>query len=114
MNKNATWHCACVIAWQFWNAPSSEATILRRLHSRRYSQTGGRLRKTAEVDHRVPLFRVWSEHRDTPWPGLLYYWGPPNLQMINRDAHAAKAQQIARDRGAWRRDFARYLGAGNE
>jgi hypothetical protein len=51
MNKNASWHCACVIAWQFWNAPSSEATILRRLQSRRCSQTGGRLWKTAEVDH---------------------------------------------------------------
>jgi hypothetical protein len=24
-NKNAKWHCACVIAWQFWNAPSGEA-----------------------------------------------------------------------------------------
>ena len=21
-NKNANWHCACVIAWEFWNAPS--------------------------------------------------------------------------------------------
>src|SRR5215467_9270235 len=20
-NKNATWHCACVVAWQFWTAP---------------------------------------------------------------------------------------------
>ena len=20
-NKNAVWHCACVVAWQFWNAP---------------------------------------------------------------------------------------------
>ena len=32
-NKNATWHCACVIAWQFWNAPSSEAGILRGKHA---------------------------------------------------------------------------------
>jgi hypothetical protein len=114
INKNAHWHRACVIAWQFWSAPSSEVTILRRLHSRCCSQTGGRLWKTAEVDHRVPLFRVWSEHRDTPWPELLYYWGPPNLQMINRDAHAAKCAAEARDRRAGRRDFARYLGAGNE
>ena len=34
-NKNATWHCACVIAWQFWNAPSGEARLLRRLQARR-------------------------------------------------------------------------------
>jgi hypothetical protein len=28
-NKNANWHCACVIAWEFWNAPSGEAPLLR-------------------------------------------------------------------------------------
>jgi hypothetical protein len=28
-NKNANWHCACVIAWEFWNAPSAEAPVLR-------------------------------------------------------------------------------------
>jgi hypothetical protein len=47
MNKNATWHCACVIAWQFWNAPSGEISLLRRLQARRCGQTGGRLWKSA-------------------------------------------------------------------
>jgi hypothetical protein len=99
-NKNANWHCACVIAWEFWNAPSGEAPLLRRLQARRCGQTGGRLWKDAEVDHRVPLFRVWSEHRDVQWPKLLEFWGLPNLQVINRDAHAAKCAQEARDRRA--------------
>jgi hypothetical protein len=97
-NKNANWHCACVIAWQFWNAPSNEVKFLRRLQARRCTESGGRLWKTAEVDHRVPLFRVWGERRDTPWPTLLDYWGLPNLQVINRDAHAAKCATEANDR----------------
>ena len=97
-NRNATWHCACVIAWQFWNAPSGEAPLLRRLQARRCAQSGARLWKTAEIDHRVPLFRVWSDHRDTRWPELLAYWGLPNLQAINRDAHVAKCADEARDR----------------
>jgi len=63
---------------------------LRRLQTRRCAESGGRLWKTAEVDHRVPLFAVWRDHRDTPWPKLLDYWGLPNLQMINRDVHVAK------------------------
>ena len=60
-NKNAVWHCACVVAWQFWTAPSDHARLLRRLQARRCGESGGRLWKSAEVDHRVPLFRVWSE-----------------------------------------------------
>jgi hypothetical protein len=99
-NKNAAWHCACVIAWQFWNAPSSQAQLLRRLQARRRSQARQRLWKGAEVDHRVPLFRVWNEYRSTSWPELLDYWGLPNLQVINRDAHAAKCATEARDRRA--------------
>jgi hypothetical protein len=97
-NKNANWHCACMIAWEFWSAPSSEARLLRRLQARRCGQTGGRLWRDAEVDHRVPLFRVWSEHRDVPWPKLLDFWGLPNLQVVNRDAHATKSALEARDR----------------
>ena len=99
-NMNANWHCACVIAWQLWNAPSGYARLLRRLQAHRCGQSGGRLWKSAEVDHRVPLFRVWSEHRGTPWPELLTYWGLPNLQVINRDVHAVKCAIEARDRRA--------------
>lgn len=102
-NKNAKWHCACVIAWQFWNAPSGEARLLRRLQARRCKQSGGRLWKNAEIDHRVPLFQVWSDLRDTPWPKLLGYWGLPNLQVINRDAHAAKSAAEAHERSEVRR-----------
>ena len=62
----------------------------------------------AEVDHRVPLFRVWSEHRETPWPDLLTYWGLPNLQVINHDVHAVKCAIEARDRRAARLAPAAY------
>jgi hypothetical protein len=97
-NRNAGWHTACVVAWRFWNAPSDHARILRRLQQRRCAETGGRLWKTSEVDHRVPLFRLWREHRDLPWPKLLAYWGLPNLQVINRDVHAAKCAEEAKYR----------------
>jgi hypothetical protein len=33
---------------------------------------------------------VWREYRRLPWPALLDFWGVGNLQVINRDAHAAK------------------------
>jgi hypothetical protein len=90
-NKNAVWHTACVVAWQLWNAPSSHAKLLRKLQGRRCAASGARLWKTSEVDHRVPLFRVWREHRDLSWPRLLDFWGLPNLQVINREAHAEKS-----------------------
>ncbi|MFL6933225.1 MAG: hypothetical protein ACJ8EJ_01115 [Xanthobacteraceae bacterium] len=98
VNRNAAWHAACVVAWDFWTGPSDYARVLRRLQGRRCAETGGRLWKTAEVDHRMPLFRVWREHRDMPWPALLGFWGVSNLQVINREVHVAKCAAEADSR----------------
>lgn len=97
-NRNAGWHTACVVAWRLWNAPTDHLMVMKRAQRHRCAETGGRLWKTAEVDHRVPLFRVWREHRDTPWPALLAYWGRPNLQVINRAAHVEKCAAEAKSR----------------
>jgi hypothetical protein len=101
-NDRAVWHTACVVAWQLWNAPSDHARLLRKVQGGRCAASGARLWKTSEVDHRTPLFRVWREHRDVAWPQLLNFWGIPNLQVINRDAHAEKsaAEASTRRRGA--------------
>ena len=111
-NRNAGWHAACVIAWELWTAPSDFVRVLKQLQAHRCGESGKRLRKTAEVDHRVPLYRVWGEHRAADWPRLLAYWGVPNLQVINRDAHAAKCASEANDRSARRAEAA--IGAEGE
>ena len=92
------WHAPCVAAWKFWNAPSDQARLLKRLQGRRCGTTGRRLLRGAEVDHRIPLFQVSRQHRDLPWPDLLGFWGTPNLQVINRRAHVEKCAAEAADR----------------
>ena len=97
-NTRARWHAACVAAWKFWSAPSDQVRLLKRVQKRRCAATGGRLLRGAEVDHKVPLFRVRREHRDLPWPDLLAFWGAPNLQVVNRGAHVEKCAAEASDR----------------
>lgn len=99
-NRNAEWHAACVAAWRFWNAPSDQVRLLKRLQKHRCAESDKRLWRSAEVDHKLPLFKVWREHRDTPWPRLLGFWGSPNLRVINRDAHAQKCTAEAKFRRA--------------
>src|SRR5258707_15699330 len=90
IGRSAAVQTACVVACYLWTAPSDYARVLKRLQQRRCAETGQRLWKTAEVDHRVPLFRVGREHRDRPGAELLGFWGLPNLQVINRDGHVSK------------------------
>jgi hypothetical protein len=100
VNARAGWHACCVAAWKLWTAPAEHDRALRSRQRRRCGATGERLLKSAEVDHRTPLFRVWREHRDAPWPDLLAYWGVPNLQVVNRRAHVAKCAREAGERAA--------------
>jgi len=101
-NRNATWHAACVVAWQLWTDPTNHPRSLKLRQKRKCATTGRRLLKTAEVDHRVPLFAVWSEHRSTSWPELLAFWGAPNLQVINKAEHLAKCAAEAAERARLR------------
>jgi hypothetical protein len=101
-NKRAAWHACCVAAWRLWTAPAGHATLLRRRQNRRCALTGQRLLRSSEVDHRTPLAQVWRLHKATPWPDLLAFWGAPNLQVINRGAHAAKTAAEATLRAALR------------
>ena len=63
------------------------------------------------MDHRVPLFRVWNEHRNMPWPKMLDFWGWPSLQVVNCDAHfhkvrprgAGPTSRTLAERLSWRR-----------
>jgi len=100
-NQNATWHSCCVAAWNLWIAPSDHVRPLKAIQKRRCPLTGKRLLKDAEVDHHIPLFKVWRDYRERPWPALLAFWGVPNLQVINRSAHAEKCAQEAGERRAF-------------
>lgn len=99
-NQRAAWHSCCVVAWKFWVSPSDYRPALSKLQRRKCALSGRRLLRTAEVDHRIPLFRVWREHGDLPWPELLSFWGTPNLQVVNRDVHLGKSVGEARFRSA--------------
>src|SRR5262245_710029 len=83
-NPNVEWHAACVAAWRLWTAPRTQHQLFRHLQLRRCSETGKRLTRGAEVDHRIPLHRVWHERSNHEWPSMLAFWGLPNLQVINR------------------------------
>ncbi len=97
-NHRTRWHACCIAAWKFWMTPRDHVRLLRRRQGRHCPVSGLRLLKSAEVDHRVPLYRVWRDHRDAPWPDLLAFWGAPNLQTINSLAHRRKSGAEAGDR----------------
>lgn len=102
VNKVAAWHAACVVAWDLWTQPTDWLTPLKKAQKNRCAATGLRLGKECDVDHRVPLYALWRDRRDLPWPDLLAHWGRPNLQVIARSAHKVKCAAEAGERAAAR------------
>ena len=109
-NKNSEWHSCCVVAWQLWNTPRDHMRVLKRLQKGRCAASGKRLLKSAEVDHRMPLFQVWRDHRGASWPLLLSFWGVPNLQVIDMEVHSEKCASEARGRASHSYHKARHPG----
>lgn len=109
-SRRAGWHACCVVAWKLWTAPSDHRKLLSRVQGHRCALSGRRLLRTAEVDHRLPLHRVWRDRRDAPWPELLGFWGLPNLQVVNLDRHAEKTVGESRERALRRAERSEAAG----
>jgi hypothetical protein len=110
-NLRARWHAACVVAWRVWTAPGDHIRLMGRFQKRRCALSGDRLLKTAEADHRMPLHQVWRRRGAVGWPDLLAFWGFPNLQAVNPEAHRLKSAAEAGHRAVLRRGTAERLGA---
>jgi hypothetical protein len=103
LNTKAGWHACCVAAWKLWVAPTAYLRSLKRRQQHRCPETGRRLARVAEVDHRHPLHQVWNDRLMFSWPELLDCWGVPNLQVINPRAHLEKSSREAAERARIRR-----------
>ena len=93
-------------AWKFWTVPHENEVLLKKRQRLRCAVTRKRLLRDAQVDHKVPLFQVWREYRQEPWPDLLAFWGIPNLQVVTREAHTIKCAGEAGGRAKARRTAA--------
>lgn len=123
---DAVWHTACVAANLIWTKPDVIAWRLAERQGWRCAESGepvARLRPGrhpphdpewtlvagVEVDHRIPLWR--ARELGEPWPDVLRHWGPANLRVLTKAAHAAKTGREARDLFAMRAARARRRAA---
>lgn len=100
-NNRGEWHSVCAGAFRMWRNPADLAKWLARRQGMRCAVTGEPLAPNGylmdvEVDHCIPLWRVPS--LGVPWPAVLAFWGPANLQALSVGGHAVKTAQEARER----------------
>jgi 5-methylcytosine-specific restriction endonuclease McrA len=107
-----TWHNICLKAFTFWTQPDANvlgprqqwacASCGRDLSRERSS--GPCFADVAQVDHIVPLYRVWRDLRGLHWTELLHYWSPDNCQVLCVACHKLKCSAEAGERAAFRAD----------
>jgi len=51
-----------------------------------------------DIDHTIPLYRVFRDFSHLPPHRLINFWGPNNLRAVNNAAHRVKNANEARSR----------------
>lgn len=107
-----TWHNVCLKAFTFWTQPDANVLgprqqwacascgsdlSIARGHGRSFTDV-------AQVDHVVPLYRVWRDLKGLYWTELLHYWSPDNCQVLCVACHKMKCAAEAGERAAVRAD----------
>jgi hypothetical protein len=95
-NKNASWHCACVIAWQFWNSPSGQVRLLRRLQARRWAKPAGGYGRTPRLTTACRCFGCGANAR-TLRAGVARLLGA--CQTFNDQSRCPRRKKRDRGRG---------------
>lgn len=100
----ATWHCHCVTAYKLWTGPATHTRAILTRQRGLCAITGEPLTVIdANIDHRVPLYRVRRDFGARPWFELLPFWGLSNLQAISWREHSEKSAEEAAERREHRR-----------
>ncbi len=105
-----TWHPDCVTVYNAMTKPNDIAGLLILKQKGICTVTGEPIGPparpyviSADVDHKVPLFRVARDHATEPWFELLRFWLLGNLRAITHEAHLVKCRDEARERAGYAR-----------
>lgn len=107
---NKCWHAPCFAAHTIWADAGGAAYGLAQRQDGRCPITGAplfgppsakghvHLVRGVQVDHIKPLWRVRLDAAVHPWPDVLRFWGPSNLQALSPEGHKIKTRQEAAQR----------------
>jgi hypothetical protein len=98
-NRNIVRHCACVIASQFWTAPSDHERLLRRRKHGAAAKAADGFGGMQKLTTGSCCFGCGMSTARLPGRSCLAF-GASDLQLINRENHVAKCAGEASDIGA--------------
>lgn len=95
------WHKACAAAFRLMTAPRDFEMFFRRRQGNRCSLSGVLLGETVDIDHMIPLYRVYRDFGHLDPDELVGFWGPANLRAVDPVAHKEKCAFEARERSSY-------------
>lgn len=100
-SKTGYWHKACAAAYALMSTPNEYSSFFYTRQDGFCSVTGEELIDGQyQIDHIIPLYRVYRDFGHIPVLELIEFWGPNNLRAITTEAHKDKNRYEARERAA--------------
>lgn len=98
MSDRGYWHKACAAAFGMMQAPSNYSNFFKERQNGLCAITQDPLNDDCDIDHIIPLYRVYRDFGHLPIDQIVGFWGPWNLRAITLDAHKVKNAYEAKER----------------
>lgn len=88
------WHAACGTAYRLMRNPFDYWKYFYDRQNGICSLSGESLgeKNNIQIDHFVPLYKVYRDYRDYPIEDIMVFWGPDNLRAVTKKAHKIKSK----------------------
>ena len=102
-SKRGYWHYACSAAYRLISTPNEYGKFFKERQNGICAISGQPLIEGLyDIDHIIPLYRVYRDFGHIPVLDLIEFWGPGNLRAITQDAHKNKNRYEAGERAAYK------------
>jgi len=102
MSDRGYWHKACGAAFGMMQAPNSYNKFFKERQNGLCAITGEKLVSNEyNIDHMIPLYRVYRDFGHLPLDEIIGFWGPKNLRAISLEAHKVKNKEEAEERASY-------------
>lgn len=101
-SKQGWWHQSCSSAYRLMTSPAEFSQVFYDRQGGFCALTNDPLSDSYDIDHIIPLYRVFRDFGHLEQDELIGFWGPGNLRAITKEAHKRKNAYEAAERSAFR------------
>lgn len=101
------WHVSCGTAYSLMTTPNDFVDYFKKKQNGLCGISGEKFiaGEKIDMDHTIPLYRVFRDYGHLPIEKIMQFWGPRNLRAVKNSQHKIKNKYEAKERSTFSSTF---------